>query len=120
MPVATYLDLALLATRKLVVTLPDAPRDVLPELPALEVRHLLDRADGHLLFRRPHICEGLAGVGILGCLVPQTVVLLHRVRGARRGQDSLEEVGLGADGETKVAPAFLGLVVDLIRTNEYE
>lgn len=85
MPVATYLDLALLATCKFVVALPDTPRDVLPQLPALEVRHLLHRADSHLLFRRPHVSEGLAGVGVLGRLMPQAVVLLHRVRGARRG-----------------------------------
>lgn len=116
----TYLDLALLATRKLVVTLPDTPRDVLPELPTLEFGHLLDRADGHLLFRRPHVCEGLAGVGVLGRLVPQTIVLLYRVCGARRGQNSLEEVGLGADGETKVAPAFFGLIVDLFGANKHD
>lgn len=116
----TYLNLALLATRKLVIALPDAARDVLPQFPALEVRHLLDGADGHFLLRRPYVGEGLAGIGVLGRLVPQAVVLLHRVRGARRGEDSLEEVGFGTDGEPEVAPALLGLVVDLFKAYEHD
>ena len=102
----THLDLALLAARELVVALPDPARDVLPELSALVLVHVLDRPDGDLLLRRRHVRERLARVEVLGRLVPHALVPLDRGRRPGRGEQRFERVR--ASGEVALA-----LVLDL-------
>ena len=80
----TYLDLALLPARRLVVAGPDAFRNLLPQLPALPVALLLHRAHRRLLLRRRHVREFHARP-----LVPRDAVplALKRVKNRRATRD---------------------------------
>ena len=99
----TYLDLALLSTRRLKVAFSDTLRHPPPKLPTLPFVHLVDRRNVDLLFGTLHVRERLAGAKILASEVPQPLKRALRVVRPRRRQHAFELVRLAA----KVALALV-------------